>query len=463
MTPEKRELEDTISEQESKKFKDDAESTVNAEISEKSEAVEEVASGSVEKKISDSCGLLALTGCLQWAYVGRRNQQIEPKKFHYVPKIVKNFPDKVAHVISSSSAVHHMIITEKGQVYMLGRNEKGQLGGGDCEEHTGFVFVEALKDITIVGGAVGKSHSLFLTEDGEVYACGENKSGQCGLGNNDAVILKPTKIKFEEGKVTKVSCGAEFSMLLNDSGTVYAFGLPEYGQLGHNSDGKYFVTSTKLSFEFQTTPKKVPLYVEYARGEKHPSPVPNVKIIDIACGNNHTAVIDSKKRCFTWGFGGYGRLGHAEPKDEKVPRLLKFFDRPNGSVNRVFCGGTFTIAESNLGFYLWGQTKRAGEANMYPKPIQDLYGWNVRSVACSATSILVAADETMIVWGPSPTYGELGLGEVNKSSTTPKEVKTMCGAHVIEVTASQGTSLMIVRDDNEEDKKFNAKLKEITI
>ena len=29
---------------------------------------------------------------------------------------------------------------------------------------------------------------------------------------------------------------------------------------------------------------------------------------------------DTKGRVFTWGFGGYGRLGHADNKDEFVPR-----------------------------------------------------------------------------------------------------------------------------------------------
>lgn len=57
--------------------------------------------------------------------------------------------------------------------------------------------------------------------------------------------------------------------------------------------------------------------------------------------------------------------------------------------------------------YLFGLTKKTGEANMYPKPIRDLQGWKVRSVGCSYTSIVVAADESVIAFGPSPTYGEL--------------------------------------------------------
>jgi hypothetical protein len=47
------------------------------------------------------------------------------------------------------------------------------------------------------------------------------------------------------------------------------------------------------------------------------------------------------------------------------------------------------------------------EANMYPKPITDLSGWNVRSVACSGKGWMVAADETVIGCSPSPCFGEL--------------------------------------------------------
>ena len=54
--------------------------------------------------------------------------------------------------------------------------------------------------------------------------------------------------------------------------------------------------------------------------------------------------LDSKKRIFSWGFGGYGRLGHAEPKDELVPRLLKFFDGPNRGASHLQCGSSFSMA-----------------------------------------------------------------------------------------------------------------------
>ena len=44
---------------------------------------------------------------------------------------------------------------------------------------------------------------------------------------------------------------------------------------------------------------------------------------------------------------------------------------------------------------------------MYPKAVQDLCGWKVRSLACGKSSIVIAADDSTISWGPSPTFGEL--------------------------------------------------------
>ena len=57
--------------------------------------------------------------------------------------------------------------------------------------------------------------------------------------------------------------------------------------------------------------------------------------------------------------------------------------------------------------YMWGQYNSSKEANMYPKPIADLSGWNVRSLACGTKGWMLAADESVIGCCPSPGFGEL--------------------------------------------------------
>lgn len=63
----------------------------------------------------------------------------------------------------------------------------------------------------------------------------------------------------------------------------------------------------------------------------------------------HQVAVDSLKRVFSWGWGGLGRLGHAEQKDEMIPRLIKFFDTQSRGVKSVHCGSSFSLAINELG------------------------------------------------------------------------------------------------------------------
>lgn len=64
-------------------------------------------------------------------------------------------------------------------------------------------------------------------------------------------------------------------------------------------------------------------------------------------------MLDSQKRVFSWGFGGYGRLGHAEQKDEMVPRLVKLFDFPGRGASQICTGYQCSFAVSEMGKRSW--------------------------------------------------------------------------------------------------------------
>eukprot|EP00058_Branchiostoma_floridae_P028484 XP_002613975.1 hypothetical protein BRAFLDRAFT_67459 [Branchiostoma floridae] len=361
---------------------------------------------------------------------------------------------RVRSVISGPTSVHSILITEDGKAMSWGRNDKGQLGHGDTKRVDVPTVIESLAGFNIVEAACGRNHTLCLTDDGKVFAFGENKMGQLGLGNENAAVPSPTQIVYTGPPVVKVACGAEFSMVIDCRGALYSFGCPEYGQLGNNTDGQYFVTSNKMAYDCELVPRRISVFIEKTK-DGFINPITNVQLVDIKCGTNHTVALDKQKRVFTWGFGGYGRLGHSEQKDEHVPRLVKMFDYPGRGARTIYAGAFYSMGIMDNGgqLYLWGQTKTTGEANMYPKPVQDLSGWDVRSVGCSNRSIVVAADESTISWGPSPTYGELGYGENKaKSSTIPKEVKTLDGIYIHKVSCGYGHTIFIARNDSEEDK-----------
>ena len=71
----------------------------------------------------------------------------------------------------------------------------------------------------------GESHSLFLLMNGNVYAVGDNKYGQIGLGKDIRNVNKITEIKkLSNIKIKKIKCAALSSYVLDENGQLYSFG-----------------------------------------------------------------------------------------------------------------------------------------------------------------------------------------------------------------------------------------------
>nr|XP_041576328.1 protein RCC2 [Taeniopygia guttata] len=417
---------------------------------------------------SKSRGQLLIFGATNWDLIGRKEV---PKQQAAYRNLGQNLwgPHRygslgtlrVRSVVSGPCAAHSLLITAEGRLWSWGRNEKGQLGHGDTKRVEAPRPIEALSSEAIVAAACGRNHTLALTESGSVFAFGENKLGQLGLGNQTDAVPSPTQILYNGQPISKLGCGAEFSMVMDCKGNLYSFGCPEYGQLGHNSDGKFIARAQRIEYDCELLPRRVALFVERTK-DGQVLPVPNVVVRDVACGANHTLVLDSQKRVFSWGFGGYGRLGHAEQKDEMVPRLVKLFDFPGRGAAQIYAGYTCSFAVSETGgLFFWGATNTSRESTMYPKAVQDLCGWKIRSLACGKSSVIVAADESTISWGPSPTFGELGYGDHKpKSSTAAQEVKTLDGIYTEQVAMGYSHSLVIARDESEAEQEKLRKLPE---
>lgn len=430
-----------------------------------------------EDESEENEGTFVMCGGANWDMTGRKELPKAAKKPAQVNPAARNLwgphvvtfdgkPLRVKGVYSGSNACHSVIVTVDGDVMTFGRNDKGQLGLGDTETRVTPTVITAFKGIDIVGASCGRSHTLFLDSEGIVYACGDNKMGQCGTNQQSVhTLTSPARILFKENKpIVKVACGAEFSMILDEDGRLYSFGHPEYGQLGHNFEGKYFTSGNKYAFHCEYAPRRIMTYIEKNR-EGHVMPVDDVEIIDVACGTNHTLAVDKHNRCYSWGFAGYHRLGHSETKNELVPRSIKLFDAPKSTgrgAARVWAGAQHSLAlDLNGLLYFWGQNKSSGEATMYPKNVQDLCGCKIKDCSSGNRSIFVITEDICVSWGPSPTYGELGYGEgKSKSSTTPQEVKTLDGLTCTTVACGFGHTMLIARDSKPQDEAALKKIQQ---
>jgi len=427
----------------------------NGASGEKRKAEENGDEGAKKCKINVEAGILLFSGATDWKEVGRKAGDIvKSKNTQWSPVRLDALKDiKVRAVNKGSISPFCFAITEDGEVYAWGRNEKGQLGLGDTVDRKVPTLIEELTGYDITEIATGKNHTLFLTSEGKVLVSGDNSSGQCGVGKGSKELTKPKLMSHSGPDVVHVACGGEFSAIVDEEGNIYTCGLPEYGQLGHNDDGKFMQKANKIEFRNEYVPKQVLIFVEKDTKNKEVIPLPAPKITKISCGLNHTVAIDDKFKAYSWGFGGYGRLGHAETADEMVPRLISALSGPRRGIADVVCGQQFNVAVAEIPglVHMWGAYTAGKEANMYPKQIYDLSGWNIRGVACNTKGWLVMADENIIAAMPSPCHGELAMGTIKKSSAKPTIVDTLEDLHVIQLGAGPAHSLFICRDDDAKD------------
>lgn len=375
---------------------------------------------------------------------------------------------RIREVSSGSVSYHWFAISEDYKVYAWGFNSKGELGLNDCVYRSNPTLVESLSGYKIVAIATGRHHSLFLTDNGIVLSCGDNSHGECGVGSKEQAVLKPKRVDYDNLPIVRIACGAEFSLVLSEDGVVYSFGHPEYGQLGHGTENKE-IAAKKEVFHYQYSPKPIESYreIDADNGEVTHHGQPHV--VEIACGVNHCCAIDNQTRLFTWGFGGYGRLGHNDTRNEFFPRLMRCWyritGRADGGITKVSCGSQFNMVQTTVPkcTLLFGQINLSGEANMYPKFVEDLNGWNVRHIVCGQRGYTVCADNSVIACHGSPGYGTLGMGEKQKSSAPPILVKTLKDVYTYRCGLGYMHATFIVRDDTEKDKAAIEKFPSVTL
>lgn len=186
---------------------------------------------------------------------------------------------------------HTLAVTAGGAVYAWGTGDSGQLGLGTVTQSLEPSPIDraAFGDEEVVQVAAGASHSVALTSSGAVYAWGGNERGQLGLGNGVAGSAEPVLVDSLTAAgvtaVTQVDAGADFVIVLTDTGAVYVWGWGSLGQLGIGS---------------AATQWEPVLVVETLGG---------APVSQVAAGNNSVVALTEDGAVYSWGNNGNGRLG----------------------------------------------------------------------------------------------------------------------------------------------------------
>lgn len=140
----------------------------------------------------------------------------------------------------------HGLVVSGGQAWAWGSNEFGQLGA-DAVSITGSVAPLAMSAPSSSpppswqSACTGSFHTVLLSSDMRVYACGYNAFGQAGRlpvqqpGANDAFEPSLANIPLVGGigaeRVEMLACGSDHAIVLLSNASMYGFGLNSFGQL----------------------------------------------------------------------------------------------------------------------------------------------------------------------------------------------------------------------------------------
>ena len=162
----------------------------------------------------------------------------------------------VTNISNGVSARHAIIRLRNGAFFGWGDNVYKELGMGNDNEHVyrdtfyhsptylREVSERVFRDLLITQIECGMFHSVFLTGNGQAFACGNNAYYQCGITNASGNIIPlPTRIGgvLEGVRVKQIAVGSCYTLCLaadaaGNHNNVIAFGGNEYTQLGFECD-----------------------------------------------------------------------------------------------------------------------------------------------------------------------------------------------------------------------------------
>ena len=146
--------------------------------------------------------------------------------------------------------------------------------------------------------------------------------------------------------IVHISCGSNFTFLLDTNMRLYSFGGNQWGQLGYDTQGNYVgdVRNVQIGKKFW--------------------------IQGVRCGFSHVVVYGDRD-CYGWGEHQYGGLGY-EPMqviNSWMPRRLPILISPHEKLIDVSCGNNTTVFNISQQFYCLGDNRLGQLGQILKKPI----------------------------------------------------------------------------------------------
>jgi alpha-tubulin suppressor-like RCC1 family protein len=287
-----------------------------------------------------------------------------------------------------------IVLMTDGSVYGCGNNGSGQLGIGNTTNQYNFTQMPLPSGKTAKSVSCGNNFTIVLMTDGTVYGCGRNAEGQLGITDNTTQqnSLVPMTSMPTDKIAKSVSCGQYFTIILMQGGTIYGCGQNNLGQLGITGNT---VNQSSLTLMSNLPTNKIPQY--------------------ISCGANHTTVLMTDGTVYGCGSNNNGqltievstlylRLNPSIPADKTVKSV-------SGGENHtivVMTDGTVY----GCGYNFYGQLGIGNTTDQYSlTPMTSIpAGKKAQSVSCGYNHTIVLMEDGTVYGCGYNFNGQLGIG-----------------------------------------------------
>ena len=280
--------------------------------------------------------------------------------------------------------------------------------------------------------AVGSEgcHTAVITSTGELLTFGCGTFAQLGHGGQGTELV-PRRVEgtLVGKRVVQVVCGGNHTAVITSTGELFTFGDGMDGQLGHGELGSVFLINA-------------PQRVEALRGER---------VVQVACGVVHTAVLTSGGDIFTFGSGRDGMLGHGGTNNELVPRRVRAL--VGRWVVQVACGTNHTAVVTSTGeLFTFGYGRKGNlghnsenEKVWVPRRVDALVGKHVVQVSCGVLyTAVITSDGELFTFGCGGE-GQLGHGG-KEDEEVPRRVDALVGKRVMQVSCGRFHTAAVTSD-----------------
>lgn len=241
--------------------------------------------------------------------------------------------------------------------------------------------------------ACGAFHFLALDETyNSLFAWGLNVHGQLGLKHLAPKVRLPQQITDEnitKNRVISLACGDSHSLVLTSAG-VFAFGNAERGRLGIGRTNSIDLMHTPVRIHFESDDPE-------DRGQE-------VTIKKIAAGQSHSLALSQKGKVYTWvrtmqGSYWRGKLGHGTKEDVYKP---KFLWKLSSEITRIACGWNHSaVVDAGGRVWMWGEKEAIDlEADAYEPVIYAEAGNTIHKIkAGNCYTLAVSKENRLFGWG----------------------------------------------------------------